>query len=57
MTLKLGMLHQGHKFYKVCINHDPGLTLTYFTAMSNLATYPFEMRKLLLNGEKPVAKD
>ena len=30
--LKLGMQHQGLKLYKVYINDDPGLTLTYFTA-------------------------
>ena len=32
MILKLGMQHQGLKLYK----DDPGLTLTYFTARSNL---------------------
>ena len=32
MILKLGMQHWGLKFYKVYINGDPGLTLTYFTA-------------------------
>ena len=35
MVLKLGMHHLGLKLYKVCINGDPGLTLTYFTARSN----------------------
>ena len=34
MTLKLGMKHQCMELYKVCINHDPGITLTYFMAMS-----------------------
>ena len=38
MILKLGMLHKGLKLYKVCINDDPGLTLTYFTARSNFET-------------------
>ena len=33
--LLLGMQYRGLKFYKVCINDDPGLTLTYFTASSN----------------------
>ena len=28
MILKLVMQHQGLKFYKVCINGDPELTLT-----------------------------
>ena len=36
MILKLGMDHQGLKVYEVYINDDPGLTLTYFTARSNL---------------------
>ena len=35
------------KFYKVYINDDPGLTLTYFTAMSNKVTYMIEWGKLL----------
>ena len=34
MILKLGMKHQGMELYKVCINHDPGMTLTYFTESS-----------------------
>ena len=34
MILKLGMKHQGIEVYKICINHDPGMTLTYFTARS-----------------------
>ena len=38
MILKLGMQHRGLKRYKVCINGDPGLTLNYFTAMSNFVT-------------------
>ena len=42
MILKLGMQHQGLKLYKVHINDDPGLTLTYFTARSNWVTYTFE---------------
>ena len=32
MALKLDMTHQATKLYKVCINHDRGMTLTYFTA-------------------------
>ena len=35
MTLKLDMKDQGEEFYKVHINHDPGMTLTKFMA-SNL---------------------
>ena len=45
MILKLGMQHQGLKLYKVYINSDPGLTLTYFTARSNLVPYAFVWEK------------
>ena len=29
MILKLGMKHQAMKLFKVCINHDLGMTLTF----------------------------
>ena len=29
MILKLGMKHQAMELYKVCINHDTGMTLTF----------------------------
>ena len=38
MILKLGMQYLELKFYKVYINNNAGLTLTYFTARSNLVT-------------------
>ena len=34
MILKLGVKHLVKELYKVYINHDPGMTLTYFTARS-----------------------
>ena len=34
MILKLGMKHQAMELYKVCINHDPGMPLTYFMTRS-----------------------
>ena len=37
MIMKLGMKHYVLKLYKVYINNDPELTLTNFTAMSNVA--------------------
>ena len=46
MILKIGMQHRGLKLYKVCINGDRGLTLTYFTTRSNLETYAFLWEKL-----------
>ena len=42
MILKLDMQHRGLMVYKVYINDDPGLILTYFMARSNLAAYAFE---------------
>ena len=47
MIFKLGMKHWGLKLYKVYINDDPGLTLTYFTARSNWVICTFESGKLL----------
>ena len=45
MTLKLGMQHCVLVYYQVCSNNDPGLTLTYFTARSNLVPYAFVSEK------------
>ena len=36
IALKLGMSHLGSYFFIVYVNDDPGLTLTYFMARSNL---------------------
>ena len=41
MILKLGMQHFVLKYYQVYSNDDPGLTLTYFMARSNLVPYAF----------------
>ena len=41
MTLKVGMQHRVFKYYQVCSNDDLGLTLTFFTARSNLVPYAF----------------
>ena len=41
MNLKVCMLHWVLKYYQVCSNDDPGLTLTYFTARLNLVLYAF----------------
>ena len=46
MILKLGMQYREFKFWKVYINNNPGLTLTYFTAMSNLVTWAFLWEKV-----------
>ena len=45
MTLKLDMQHWVHEYYQVCINYVPELTLTYFTARSNLVPYAFVWEK------------
>ena len=45
MTLKLGMRHWGLEYYQIGSNDDPGLTLTYFMARSNLVPYAFVLEK------------
>ena len=45
MTLKLVMQHWVLEYYQVCSNDDPGLTLTYFMARSNLVPYAFVWEK------------
>ena len=45
MTLKFGMQHRMYKYYQAGSNDDPGLTLTYFTARSNLLPYAFVWEK------------
>ena len=43
---KLGIKHQGLQPIKNCSNEDPGVTLTYFTARSNLVTQAFQWEKV-----------
>ena len=45
MNLNLGMHHRVLEYYQVCSNDDPGLTLTYFMARSNLIPYAFVWEK------------
>ena len=45
ITLKLCMHYRVLKYYQVCSNDDPGLTLIYFMAMSNLVPYAFVWEK------------
>ena len=45
MTLKLGMWLWVLEYYQVCANDDPGLTLTYFRARSNLIPDAFVWEK------------
>ena len=45
MTLKLGLRFVDLKLYKVYLNDDPGLTLTNFTARSNLVAYAIAWEK------------
>ena len=51
MTLWLGMQHWGLGPIIVCSNDDPRLTLTYFTARSNLVPYAFIWDK---NGKQVI---
>ena len=45
MTLKVGMQHRVFEYFQVCSNDVPELTLTYFTARSNLIPYAFVWEK------------
>ena len=45
MILNLGMHHRVLEYYQICSNDDPGLTMTYFTARSNLVPYAFVWEK------------
>ena len=45
MTLNLGMHHWVLEYYQVCLHDDPGLTLTNFTARSNLVPCAFVWEK------------
>ena len=45
MTLNLGMHHWVLEYYRVSSNDDLGLTLTYFTARSNMVLYAFVWEK------------
>ena len=45
MTLKLAMQRWVLEYYQVCSNDDPGQTLTYFTARSNLVPFAFVWEK------------
>ena len=45
MTLKLGLHHRVPEYCQVCSNDDPGLTLTHFTARSNMVLYAFVWEK------------
>ena len=46
MILKVGMQHRELEYYQICSNDDLGLTLTYFTARSNLVPYAFVWEKV-----------
>ena len=45
MILNLCIQHWVLKYYQVCSNDAPGLTLTYFTARLNLVLYAFVWEK------------
>ena len=39
--MKLSMQHWLLEYCQICSNDDPGLSMTYFAARSNLASYAF----------------
>ena len=46
--MKLCMKLQRPNPFIVCPNYDPGLTLTYFTARSNFATWAFILENVTM---------
>ena len=52
MILGLGMQHRGLGPNNVCSNDDLWLTLTFFTARSNLLPYAFYMEKIYISSGK-----
>ena len=55
MILKLDIKHQAMKLYKIYINHDPWMTLTFFYSKVNLGRPCIWMgknRKMSFNGKK-----
>ena len=46
MTLEVCMQHRVFKYFQICLNDDPELTLTYFTARSNLIPYAFVWKRV-----------
>ena len=47
MVLKLGVKRWGLDLYKVYLNDNPGMTLAYFKARSNLVADVFESGHLV----------
>ena len=57
MILKFGMKHLGMQLFKIYANHDPLMTLTYFTSRSTQVAYMYvfeweEMGKMSFNSGK-----
>ena len=50
MTLKICMQHRVLEYFQFYVNDDPELTLTYFTAKSNLIPYAFVCEKSKIMG-------
>ena len=46
MILRHGMKHPRMELYKVCKNHDSGMTLNYLTARSTTVAHAFEWGKI-----------
>ena len=46
MTLEAGVQYWVLEYYQVCSNDDPGMTLIYFMARSNLVLYAFVWEKV-----------
>ena len=54
MILKLGMKHRALELYKVCINHDPGMTLTFLATKYLLFAYYNRLFSKIVDFEQKI---
>ena len=50
--MKLGMKHQAMELYKIYINHDPGMTLTFLRQGQLRLRIQLNGEKMLFDGRK-----
>ena len=53
MILKLNMKHQAIELFRVCVNHDPGMTLTFLRQGQHMSPMHLngKNRKMSFNGK------
>ena len=51
MILKLDMKHQAIELFRVCVNHDPGMTLTFLRQGQHMSPMHLNGKKLARNEQ------